>query len=87
MSEQFPVADQLMADLRRESQLMKLITHGCIELRWAVSEEEREIANAIVYNAFETYAVERGMSLGQAEQFCEQNLETLIQSVWDAIDR
>lgn len=87
MSEQFPVADQLMADLRRESQLMKLITRGCIELRWAVSEEEIEIATAIVYNAFETYAIERGMSLPQAEQFCEQHLETLIQSVWEAIDR
>jgi len=86
MSEQFPLADQLMADLRRESQLMKLITHGCIELRWA-SEDEKEMARAIVYNAFETYAIERGMPLPQAEEFCEQQLETLIQSVWDAIDR
>ncbi|NJL21446.1 MAG: hypothetical protein HC895_12460 [Leptolyngbyaceae cyanobacterium SM1_3_5] len=87
MSEQFPVADRLMADLRRESQLMKLITRGCIELRWAISEDEREIASAIVYNAFEAYAIERGMSLSQAEEFCEQHLETLIQSIWDAIDR
>lgn len=87
MSKQFPVADQLMADLQRESQLMKLITRGCIELRWAVSEEEREIASAIVYNAFETYAIERGMSLPQAEEFCEQHLDKLIQAVWDAIDR
>ncbi|MBD2090611.1 hypothetical protein H6F67_12175 [Microcoleus sp. FACHB-1515] len=87
MSEQFPVADQLMADLRRESQLMKLITRGCIELRWAVSADEQDMARAIVYNAFETYAIERGMSLPQAEQFCEQHLEALIRSVWDAIDR
>jgi hypothetical protein len=35
----------------------------------------------MIYNAFETYAVERGMSLKAAERFCEQHLEELIESV------
>ena len=61
---------------------MNLIIQGCIELRWAAGEEEREISQAIIYNAFETYVLERGMSLKDAEQFCEQHLEELIHSIW-----
>lgn len=76
------VADQLMMDLQRESQLMNLMIQGCIELHWAVGEEEKEISQAIIYNAFETYALERGMSLKEAEQFCEQHLEALIHEIW-----
>ncbi|PSB10106.1 hypothetical protein C7B76_24520 [filamentous cyanobacterium CCP2] len=76
-----PVADQLIADLKQESQLVNLIIKGCIEHRWAVTEEERQIAEAIVYNAFETYAIERGMTERKAESFCEQYLEQLIQLV------
>jgi hypothetical protein len=76
------VAEQLMIDLQRESQLMNLMIQGCIELRWAVGEEEKEISQAIIYNAFETYALERGMSLEDAEQFCEQHLEELIHKIW-----
>lgn len=76
------VADQLMIDLQRESQLMNLMIQGCIELRRAVGEEETEISQAIIYNAFETYALERGMSLEDTEQFCEQYLEELIHKIW-----
>lgn len=54
---------------------------GCIELRWAIGEEEKEIAEAMVYNAFEAYALARGMPLKAAEKFCEQHLEELIQCV------
>ena len=79
------VADQLLADLRQEHQLMKLIIRGCIELRWAISLEEQELAKAMIYNAFETYAIERGMSLQDAEQFFEQHLDALIRSVLAAL--
>ena len=75
------IAEQLLADLRRERQLVDLIIRGCIELQWAIAQDEKEIAEAMVYNAFETYAVERGMSLKAAERFCEQHLEELIQSI------
>ena len=84
------IAEQLLADLRHERQLVDLIIRGCIELRWAIAkrccfqqiaQDEKEIAEAMIYNAFETYAVERGMSLKAAERFCEQHLEELIQSV------
>lgn len=75
------IAEQLLSDLRQEQQLLDLIIQGCIELRWAIAEEEKEIAEAMIYNAFETYAVERGMSLKAAERFCEQHLEELIESV------
>jgi hypothetical protein len=75
------VADELIADLRQEGQLVNLIIQGCVELRWATGPEERDIATAIIYNAFETYALERGMSLDAAEKFCEQHLDDLIQSV------
>jgi hypothetical protein len=78
-------AEQLLADLRQEQQLMNLIIKGCIEHRWAVSEEEREIAKAIVYNAFETYAIARGMPLPEAERFCEQHLDRLIQQVQEIL--
>jgi hypothetical protein len=75
------VADELMADLKQEKQLMDLMIRGCIELRWATGAEERDIAIAMIYNAFETYALERGMSLEVAEKFCEQHLADLIQGV------
>lgn len=75
------IAEQLLADLRRERQLVDLIIRGCIELQWAIAQDEKEIAEAMVYNAFETYAVERGMSLKAAERFCEQHLEELLQSI------
>ena len=75
------VADELIADLRQEGQLINLIIQGCIELRWATGPEEQDIATAIIYNAFETYALERGMSLVAAEKFCERHLDDLIQNV------
>jgi hypothetical protein len=75
------IAEQLLSDLRRERQLVDLIIRGCVELRWAIAQEEKEIAEAMIYNAFETYALSRGMSLKAAERFCEQHLEELIQSV------
>ena len=75
------LVDQLLSDLKEESQLVNLIIRGCIELRWAVGEEEKEIAEAMIYNAFEAYAQARGMPLKAAEQFCEQHLEELIQRV------
>ncbi len=75
------IAEQLISDLRQEQQLLDLIIRGCIELRWAITEEEKEIAEAMIYNAFETYALERGMSLKAAETFCERHLDELIQSI------
>lgn len=75
------IAEQLLADLRHERQLVDLIIRGCIELRWAIAQDEKEIAEAMIYNAFETYALERGMSLKAAERFCEQHLQELIQSI------
>lgn len=76
-----PIAEQLLSDLRQEKQLLDLIIRGCIELRWAIAQEEKETAKAMIYNAFESYAISRGMSLKAAEIFCEQHLEDLIQSV------
>ena len=75
------IAEQLLSDLRQEQQLLDLIIRGCIELRWAIAQEEKEIAEAMIYNAFETYVLSRGMSRKAAERFCEQHLEELIQSV------
>ncbi len=75
------IAEQLLSDLRREKHLVNLIIRGCIELRWAIAQDEQEIAEAMIYNAFETYALERGMSVKAAERFCEQHLEELVQSV------
>jgi len=34
------VADQLLADLRQENQLINLVIKGCIEYRWAIGKEE-----------------------------------------------
>jgi hypothetical protein len=79
------IADQLIADLRYERQLVEQIIRGCIEYRWAVGQEEQEIAEAMIYNAFETYAIERGIPLPQAEAFCEQHLDRLIQMVQDIL--
>ena len=76
------IADQLLADLKQERQLIDLMIRGCIELRWAIAEEEKEIARAMIYNAFETYAFSRGMSLEAAERFCDQHLDALIQRIW-----
>ena len=83
MSEHPPhtIAEQLLSDLRQEQQLLDLIIRGCIELRWAIDPEEKETAEVMIYNAFEAYALSRGMSLKAAESFCEQHLEELIQSV------
>lgn len=75
------IVEQLLTDLKQESQLVDLIIRGCIELRWAIGEEEKETAEAMIYNAFEAYALARGMSLKVAEKFCEQHLEELIQRV------
>ncbi len=77
----FPIADHLLADFRQESQLMDLMIRGCIELRWAIGEEEKDLAKAMIYNAFETYLIERGLSVPEAEKFCERHLEALIQSI------
>jgi len=79
------IADQLLDDFRQESHLVNLIIKGCIEYRWAVGEDEREMAEAMIYNAFETYAVARGIPLKQAEQFCENHLEELVQLVQIAL--
>ncbi|MGQ9872482.1 hypothetical protein [Leptodesmis sp.] len=59
----FPIAEQLLADFNQESQLMNLMIRGCIELRWAISEEEKDLAKAMIHNAFETYLIERGLSV------------------------
>lgn len=75
------IVEQLLSDLRQESQLVNLIIRGCIELRTAISEEEKETAEAMLYNAFEAYVLARGMSLKAAEKFCEEHLEELIQDV------
>ena len=75
------IAEQLLSDLRQEKQLVDLIVRGCVELRWAIAQEEKETAEAMIYNAFETYALARGMPVKAAERFCEQHLEELIQSV------
>jgi hypothetical protein len=40
-----------------------------------------EIAEAMIYNSFETYALARGISLAAVERFCEQHLEELIQGI------
>jgi hypothetical protein len=72
------VADELIADLQQESQIVDAIIRGCVEYRWALGPEEQQIAEAMIYNAFETYALERGLSLAQAEVFCERYLTTLI---------
>jgi hypothetical protein len=80
-----PTAEQLLAGLRQESQLIDLIIKGCIEHRWAITEEERNIAEAMVYNAFETYAISNGMTQKQAEKFCEQHLNRLIQIVQETL--
>lgn len=74
-------ADQLLATLWQETRLVDLIIQGCIEYRWAMAEEEREIATAMIYNAFESHARASGMSVQQAETFCEQHLNELIQTI------
>ncbi|MBD2038231.1 hypothetical protein H6F76_25080 [Leptolyngbya sp. FACHB-321] len=79
------IAEQLLDDFRQESQLVHLIINGCLASRGAVGEDEREMAEAMIYNAFETYAVARGMPLNQAEQFCEHHLEELVQLVQAAL--
>ncbi|MBD1804534.1 hypothetical protein H6F98_03475 [Microcoleus sp. FACHB-SPT15] len=75
------IAEQLLADLRQEQQLVNSIIRGCIEHRWALGEEETELTEAMIYNAFEAYAIARGMALSEAERFCEQHLDELIERV------
>ncbi|MBW4545662.1 MAG: hypothetical protein KME25_14615 [Symplocastrum torsivum CPER-KK1] len=75
------IVEQLLADLRQEQQLVNSIIRGCIEHRWALGEEETELTEAMIYNAFEAYAVARGMPLSEAERFCEQYLDELIERV------
>lgn len=75
------IADQLLATLWQETRLVDLIIQGCIEYRWAIAEEEKEIATAMIYNAFEFHARASGLSVQQAESFCEQHLDDLIQTV------
>ena len=79
------IADQLLADLRHERRLVDLMIQGCIELEWAIAHDEQEIARAMIYNAFEAYACDRGMSLNMAEAFCEHHLDELIQRVLIAL--
>lgn len=79
------IAEQLVADFRQEQELVNLIIQGCIEQRWAIGEEEREISEAIIYNAFEAYAIARGMSQQEAEIFCEEHLDELVQHVQAAL--
>jgi hypothetical protein len=81
----YPIAEQLLADFKQESQLMDLMIQGCIELRWAIGDEEKDLAKAMIYNAFETYLIERGLSIPEAEKFCEQHLDTLIQSILEVL--
>jgi hypothetical protein len=76
-----PLIEDLLADLHQEHERVNLIIRGCIEYRWAVGDEERAIAEAIIFNAFETYLIERGMAVDEAGQFCEDQLDTLIHSV------
>ena len=75
------IAEQLLADLRQEQQLVNSIIRGCMEHRWALGEEDTELTEAMIYNAFEAYAVARGMPLSEAERFCEQHLDELIERV------
>ncbi|MBE9180368.1 hypothetical protein IQ268_17540 [Oculatella sp. LEGE 06141] len=77
----YSIADQLLTDLKHEQQFVNLIIRGCIEHRWALGDEEKETAKAMVYNAFETYAVSRGISVPDAEAFCEQHLDELIEQI------
>lgn len=79
------IADQLLADFRQESYLVNLIIQGCIEYRWAMGKEEREIAQSMIYNAFEAYAIARGIPMQQAEEFCDRHFEDLVQLVQDAL--
>ena len=64
-----------------------MIAWGCIEHRWAVTEEEREISEAMIYNAFEEFLLQEGMSVPEAERFCEAHLELLIKRVKDALEK
>ncbi|MEO1519338.1 MAG: hypothetical protein AAFU78_01000 [Cyanobacteria bacterium J06633_2] len=73
--------DELLADLNREHELVNVIIRGCIDHRWALGEEERAIAQAMVFNAFEAYLIERGMTVDEAGEFCEQHIDSLMRSV------
>ena len=75
------LVETLLADFQREHELVKLIIRGCIEHRWALGGEERAIAQAMVFNAFEAYVIERGMSVDEAGEFCEQHIDTLMDAV------
>ena len=75
------LVETLLADFQWEHELVKLIIRGCIEHRWALGNEERAIAQAMVFNAFEAYVIERGMSVDEAGEFCEQHIDTLMDAV------
>ena len=76
----------MLGRLTNQLTLANLIAWGCIEHRWAVTEEEREISEAMIYNAFEEFVLQEGMSLPEAERFCETHLELLIKRVKDALE-
>lgn len=73
--------DALLADLHREHALVNLIIRGCIDYRWAISDDERAIAQAMIFNAFEAYLIEQGMAIADAGEFCDQHLDALMNAV------
>ena len=78
--------DQILNNITQEIKLSGLITRGCLEHRWAIGEEERSICEAIVYNAFEAFAIQAGMTVQDAERFCDDHLELLMQRVLEELD-
>ena len=79
--------DRLLGKLANQLKLANLIAWGCIEHRWAITEEEREISEAMIYNAFEEFVLQEGMSVTEAERFCEAHLELLIKRVKDELEK
>ncbi|MEL7039162.1 MAG: hypothetical protein AAFO04_26665 [Cyanobacteria bacterium J06592_8] len=78
--------DRLVGKLSQQIRLSRLIAWGCIEHRWAMTEEEKEISEAMIYNAFEEFFLQEGMTLSEAERFCEAHLELLIKRVKEALE-
>ena len=78
--------DQLLGKLTNKLKLANLIAWGCIEHRRAITAEEKEISEAMIYNAFEEFLLQEGMSISEAERFCEAHLELLIQRVKDELE-
>lgn len=79
--------DRLVGKLSQQIRLSSLIAWGCIEHRWAMTQEEKEISEAMIYNAFEEFVLQEGMSLSEAERFCEAHLELLIKRVKEALEK